>query len=357
MACSDGVDEEGDQPSHRFLSGAVRPPCDCKVGTDGRNRDGGLARYASEYLPPGGGEAWSAQSRVRSECIVKVFRAEFDANYGTYSFGYAVYAVPEAPEELGEVYGRGFLPYTGDLTLKTQVFYMARSLRIETELFSDSSENRRVNRKASFLEIEPTIHALADFDTSSPDFLSLCHTYAEERFSGGAMPPGRLNYVLDGNLLTHIIEFSSRTKTYGYVFAVTGADFLHYWFSFFDARYLQSHSMGKWMMWRTICLARDEGLSRVYLGTCYGSKGLYKARDHKGVAFFDGTDWNADFALLKALAHRDDEDKPRTSDLFKARQVPEIAPLFAEPLATTVGTARRQRGARLADQLKRNDCD
>ena len=93
---------------------------------------------------------------------------------------------------------------------------------------------------------------------------------------------------------------------------------LHYWYSFFDVAYLKSHSLGKWMMWRTIHWAKENNLDYVYLGTCYKEKALYKVRDHKGVEFFDGVRWNEDVELLKYLCKKDEEEGIPNCDILKS---------------------------------------
>lgn len=246
---------------------------------------------------------------------MKIFFSEYQTDYSSYTFSYAIYCIKEKQEELAEIYQRGFLPYTGDIRLEQDTFYLARSLRINLEAFSSSSENRRVNRKAEPLEISMAVHAKENFDLDDPEFRKFCSAYAEERFAGGSMEADRLAYVLDREMLTHIISFRSHDKTYGYVFANMKDDMLHYWFSFYDTDYMRSHSLGKWMMWKVIDWAKEEGLSYVYIGTCYQKKSLYKVRDHKGAAFFDGQKWNTDIDLLKSLCKSDDE--PRSKDLYK----------------------------------------
>jgi arginine-tRNA-protein transferase len=104
-------------------------------------------------------------------------------------------------------------------------------------------------------------------------------------------------------------------KPVGYVFLVSQGYCIHYWFSFFDLNQMANFSIGKWMMWKSISLAKEEGIKYIYLGTCYGTKSLYKVRDFKGVEFFDGVGWNNDTALLKKLCKSDDETPQK--DWFK----------------------------------------
>jgi arginine-tRNA-protein transferase len=248
---------------------------------------------------------------------MRIFFSEYQVDYSTYTFAYAVYCVQEHADELPEIYARGFLPYTGDLTLHHEIFYLARSIRVDLRLFKDSSENRRINRKIEPLGLTVAVTAKDDFDIENPAFLTFCTQYAAERFSGGTMDIQRLRYVCTRNSLSHILTFSANDHILGYAFACITQEILHYWYAFFDVAYLRTHSLGKWMMWRTIRWAKDQGLQHVYLGTCYGPKALYKVRDHRGCEFFDGTGWNRDMNRLKTLCQQDD-DSLRRHDAFKS---------------------------------------
>lgn len=259
---------------------------------------------------------------------MKRFFAEHRNDYATYTFSYAAYCIKETQEEAPAIYAEGFLPYTGRQDIQADVFYMARSLRVDLSRFEDTSENRRVDRLAAPLEITQEVAAKADFDAASPHFIRFCADYAAERFSGGSMEDARLKYVLSRELLTHIFTFRAQESVLGYVFAVIEGDILHYWYSFFDADALQTFPLGKWMMWRTLRWAKESGLRYAYLGTCYQPKALYKARDHKGCEFFDGTGWNDDMKLLKALCSSDPEP-PAAADLFKLLDHP-MQPRFGD---------------------------
>ncbi|MEM1122795.1 MAG: GNAT family N-acetyltransferase [Bacteroidota bacterium] len=244
---------------------------------------------------------------------MKLFFSENQPDYATYTFNYAIYAVKEEQSELPEIYNRGFLPYTGDLRINQDIFYLARSLRVDLDRFADTSENRRINRKIQDLTIELDVREKKRFPIDDPNFLSFCLNYAADRFSGNAMTEERLKFVLSKETGSHLLVFSSNGQTLGYVLAAIEGNTFHYWFSFFDQAYLKSHSLGKWMMWRTIHWAKEQGLDYVYLGTCYGKHSLYKVRDHKGLAFFDGSIWNTDTKVLKELCKTDSEaiDKDR----------------------------------------------
>lgn len=252
---------------------------------------------------------------------MKIFFSENQPDYTTYTFNYAIYCIKETQSELPSIYNKGFLPYTGNLKISADIFYLARSLRVNLENFTDTSENRRINRKIEDLAIKIEVHKKTDFDIENLDFLAFCMDYAADRFSGNAMTPERLKFVLSKETGSHILSFTSNGKILGYILAGIEGNAFQYWYAFFDQTYLKSHSLGKWMMWRTIHWAKENNLSYVYLGTCYGKHSLYKVRDHKGLEFFDGSQWNPDVKRLKELCKTDSE--PINMDRFKLLDNPD----------------------------------
>lgn len=236
---------------------------------------------------------------------MKIFFSEGKPDYDTYTFNYGIYCAKENQSELPSIYNQGFLPYSGDINLNTEVFYLARSLRVDLDRFVDSSENRRVNRKISDLDIQMSYAEKASVLAKDSDFIAFAKTYTSQRIGTEKMTLDRLNYILTLSTGSHIFTFASNGSIVGYVLACIEGSCLHYWFSFFDIALMQSHSLGKWMMWRVITWAKENDLQHVYLGTCYGEKSLYKVRDHKGLAFFDGHGWNHDMKLLKTWCKSD----------------------------------------------------
>lgn len=247
---------------------------------------------------------------------MKIFLSENTVNYTTYTFNYAVYAVKESQEELSDIYNKGFLPYTGNTSLQKELFYYARSLRVNLEKFDDTSENRRVNRLVEPLNVEMNLISKTHFDTSDAVFMDFCENYINERIGEDNMSVERWKYILSQETGTHIFEFKTVEKVVGYVLAAVNNDMVHYWFAFFDTEYMRTHSLGKWMMWKVIRWAKDNGRRFAYLGTAYKPAALYKIRDHKGLEFWDGTNWNDDVKTLKEWCQTDLE--PKEADRFKA---------------------------------------
>lgn len=251
---------------------------------------------------------------------MKIFFSENTVDYGTYTFNYAIYCLKQNNTELSEIYEKGFLPYSGNLELTEEVFYLARSLRVDLEKFDDTSENRRVNRLMEDLHVALEVIKKEDFDINSEAFIEFSSRYIAERIGEDNMSTERLNFILKQDTFTHIFVFKNTQQTLGYVLTCMEGNMLHYWFAFFETTYMRSHSLGKWMMWRVIRWAKDNGLANVYLGTAYKPSALYKIRDHKGLEFFDGKGWSQDVAKLKKLCESDLE--PKQVDAFKSLDNP-----------------------------------
>lgn len=249
---------------------------------------------------------------------MKIFRSESLVDYSTYTFNYAIYCIKESQNEIPEIYDKGFLPYSNDIDLKQETYYLARSLRVELDNFNESSENRRVAKKIIELQPELNVIPINKFNINDVNFQDFCLDFAAKRFSE-AISKERLAYILSSPSISHIFEFILKDKKVGYVIAIVKNDTLHYWFSFFELNY-QEYSLGKWMMFSIINWAAQNDLKYAYLGTCYGTKSLYKVRDFKGISFFDGNDWNNDIKLLKSKCKSDHDffkdDFKQDTDLF-----------------------------------------
>ncbi len=248
---------------------------------------------------------------------MKIFFSEYQSDYPTYTFGYTSYCIKEPQDSFSEIYQKGFLPYTGEQRIKATIFYMARSLRVDLNRFSNSSENRRISKKVADLDLSFTVFRKEDFDLQSASFRKICLDYAATRFVGNEMTEPRLDYVLSRETTTHIFEYRLDNVPFGYILTCIDQEMLHYWFAFFDTELMTTYSIGKWMMWSVIDWAQQNHLKYVYLGTAYTTKSLYKIRDFKGTEFYDGSGWNADTSLLKKLCKSD--HLPRDIDRFKER--------------------------------------
>lgn len=229
------------------------------------------------------------------------FSREFGHSYKTYSFGYCNFAAREANDTISAIYAEGYLPYSGDLTVR-DTFYMARSARIPLAAWSLTSENRRIAKRHEGAFVRRSI-AIADFGTNDANFTTFCLAYFKARHGEGIMPEARLQFILSLDLITHIVEYKKGDVLVAYVFEVRDSGMTHFWYSFYDLSYLQQ-SLGLWLMLDSARETKQPSADHFYLGTAYGEKGLYKT-NFTPLQFWDGTSWREDSKQLKALCRAD----------------------------------------------------
>lgn len=246
---------------------------------------------------------------------MRVFYSEFQNDYSSYTFSYVPYCVFENFQNHSHVYEKGFLPYTGNPDLTNYLYYMARSLRVNLAEFSLTSENRRVLRRFEDFTVNHEWIPKRDFISYVSEHKKFWMHYCAKRFSGDAMNEERLQYIVESPFATAIIRFTLDDIHAGDVIVSHQDDMLHYWFCFYDLEHFDGLPLGKYLMLQVIRLCHEDEYRFVYLGTCYGDRSLYKARDFRGIEFFDGAGWQNDLNRLKKWCHQDKEES--SLDRFK----------------------------------------
>ncbi|MEI6864324.1 MAG: GNAT family N-acetyltransferase [Candidatus Adlerbacteria bacterium] len=197
-------------------------------------------------------------------------------------------------EPLAEIYTQGYLPYSGAHNSK-DIFYSGRSARVVLSDFSLSSENRRIAKRFDGLFQKE----LVPFTQFKPDnhFWNLSLTYFAQKHGPGAMPRARIEALFAAGILTTVVVYRHDKEIVGYVLEVEDGTIRHFWYSFYDIRYVQQ-SLGLWLMLDCIRAAQEDSFAYYYLGTVYGEKALYKT-NFEPLQWWDGTHWNNDQKLLR----------------------------------------------------------
>ena len=236
---------------------------------------------------------------------MKYIFSEESLDYKNYRFGYSVNAFLENKNDIEKCFLKGFLPYTGDNKNNKEIYYLARSLRVNLNFYQRLSENLRVIKIAEkshnlnfSVKRKETFHYCNDFK-------KFCLKYSEERFINNPLSEKRLELILKRENYNQIFTFSDDNKIVGYVLAYVNSNIIHFWFSFYNTELLKKFHVGKYMMEQIIYYAKKQNMKYVYLGTCYGEKALYKVRDFKGIEFFDGSKWNNQINILKEMCKKD----------------------------------------------------
>ena len=238
---------------------------------------------------------------------MRLFSSELGHNYESYTFGYCNYCVVEHRDSLADVYGMGYLPYSGSSDAPNTL-YMARSARVALKELEFTSENRRIAKKfdGKFKRVAIPINEFK----ATEDFYIFCLTYFAARHGKKAMPRARLEFIMASPFITHIVRYTQGEKLIGYVLMMREGDTEHYWFSFYDLA-LAKQSLGLWLMLDCIRDAKAAGLTHYYLGTVYGGKALYKT-NFEPLEWWAGSSWSNDIKLLR---ERSRSDQGRTISL------------------------------------------
>jgi arginyl-tRNA--protein-N-Asp/Glu arginylyltransferase len=260
---------------------------------------------------------------------MKIIFSECPVDYSTYTFPYCVYALMEYGDIIDKVYENGFLPYSADITLKQNIFYLARSIRINLEMYKETTNEKRLDKKNNHLSLSLEYVKKETINLTDERIINFCLEFQNERFRNGEMTKERLLYIISRNNFNNVILVHSETlkKTLGYVFLCEGDNCLHYWYCYYDTSHLQTY-LGKWIMWQSIKLAKQRGKSFVYLGTCYTKNSMYKC-EFKGVEFWDGLNWNTNKDILWTLINNQlDDDKRVIIDSLKNKENGTLQTIF-----------------------------
>ena len=236
---------------------------------------------------------------------MKYIFSEESIDYKNYKFGYSVNIIIENNNLIEDCFSKGFLPFTGDIDFNKEIYYLARSIRVNLNLYQRQSENLRVIKNFEKKhKINFSVKSKESFNHSQ-EFKNFCINYSKERFLNNSLSKKRLDLILNRKNYNRIFTFSIDDKNTGYVLAYENTDIIHYWFAFYNTKLLKKFHIGKYMMEQIIYYAKNKKKKYLYLGTCYGEKALYKVRDFKGIEFFDGRKWNNKINLLKEMCKND----------------------------------------------------
>lgn len=226
---------------------------------------------------------------------MKLLFSEAAPDHAHYVYPYAVWGFLEPGETPADAFAAGFLPSTPQLDR----FYLTRQLRVPLAQWQPSSENRRVLRKSETLRCELIPRGQFEY---SPARREVWLAFAATKFGAGVMPGERLDRLMNGAVVTHLLHFTD---------LATGADagtvllFLQaprvafYYYAFYPLAPEAKH-VGMAMMTRAVEHFARAGFAHLHLGTGYSETALYKAQ-FEPVEFFNGFRWSQNLEELKHL--------------------------------------------------------
>lgn len=225
---------------------------------------------------------------------MKYIFSEFTATYSQYEFPYQIYVFREESDKLEDIYSKGALPTRIDARL----FYVARGVRVDLTKFSPNSENRRITRKTSNLQLK--IVPLDMFDYQ-PHIGKLAKDFYDTKFGKGTLSAQKAKWLFRSGAYSHVIVYKDiqQNSIIGYCIVNLTDNIMHYAYPFYRLELINTNT-GIGMMTSAIMNASGSDLDLVYLGTCYDQRAKYKLQ-FKGIEYFNGWEWSEDIDALKSL--------------------------------------------------------
>ena len=232
---------------------------------------------------------------------MKIILKEFPAaNYNQYQFPYCIYAIKESHDVYHDIYAKGFLPYSNDLEMEEEIYYLAKSVRIPLlEHHFNYKQNNILNKLSKKYDESGFCFEIKEKDEliNQDYFIAWCLNNAKNDF----LSPERLQYILSRPYLKEILEISYQKKTLAYILPIhTYKDFFHVWFSFYDTK-IAENDFGKMILLKTISWCKSTGYEYFYIGTCYNLTAFYKLTLSPQAEFFTGNGWSRDVSSLKKI--------------------------------------------------------
>jgi hypothetical protein len=231
--------------------------------------------------------------------IVKLVFSEYPAKYEGYVFPYKVWAIEESKDERSVLLNQGFLPSR----MKIGLWYLARSLRIDLQTFTESSENRRVVKNTHVFSCE--VQEKSAFSLTE-EKLHWVSTFAKEVAKKAEYSASSVKRIFSSHASARVMVWLSEGVEVGYSPLMETDRAIFYWHGFHKSDITNS-GLGARMMLEAVKWAKEHGKQYAYLGTVYTNASLYKT-NYKGWQFFNGFRWSNSKEELKFLIGKDQYD-------------------------------------------------
>lgn len=235
-------------------------------------------------------------------------------SYHNYQFPYQVYVRKEHGDELFRMYQMGLLPVRD----KKDWFYLARSARVRLSNFQPSSENRRILRKLSAINL--LVQPVVEFDYTA-QVQKFCHQYAvflgEKQGRGRIMSTASIRKLFTGQANTNYVfkYIDDQGQLVGLVAAVITAQLVHYAYPFINLSAQLGPELSKnlniGMMTQAVQWSKQQHKHSIYLGTVYTRSARYKLQ-FAGFEYFTGWSWSDQLPDLKQVLEQEEALVPES---------------------------------------------
>lgn len=199
------------------------------------------------------------------------------------------------------------------------IMHQTRSVRIDLNKFTPTSENRRILKKTEGIELSGSELPFDGYDFTIG---KMAKDFYQNKFGSGIMSAQKIKEMLTdagrsnfNKLLCYtkhsIIEDTvSKTPTpdttCGYTICYSNTFLLHYSYPFYNLE-SSPNDMGLGMMIRAVEFAKNSGMRYLYLGSLQRPTDTYKLQ-FEGLEWFDGKEWSADMEAVKEVLSEISQD-------------------------------------------------
>ncbi|MFB6226449.1 MAG: hypothetical protein ABEJ02_03795 [Candidatus Paceibacteria bacterium] len=171
-----------------------------------------------------------------------------------------------------------------------------RSLRVDIDKFTLSSENKRVLRKTENISFRKEILPYSDYHWS-------IHKMGKEfydQFEEGLFSANKIKELMtkpDKSDFNIVFIYSDDGQDLGYCISLETGNIIHYSYPFYN-REQSPNNMGMGMMVRAIIYSKESNKNYLYLGAAQRPGDTYKLQ-FEGLEWFTGDRWSSDLEQLK----------------------------------------------------------
>lgn len=215
--------------------------------------------------------------------------------------------------EINALYDQGYL-FT---RLEKGNLYQTRSLRIDLNNYSHTSENSRILRKNEDINLVTKQLPLQEYSWK-------IHKYAKDfyqnRFGTGVMSATKIKEMFVDHSKSNMneaylytanskeaeseweLEIDGEKNIFGVSICYSNSAILHYSYPFYDLAIPKNRSLGMAMMIKAIDKAKEDRKAYVYLGSIKDESSLYKLQ-FEGMEWWnnDEKSWSKDIGHLKSV--------------------------------------------------------
>src|SRR3989338_33675 len=199
---------------------------------------------------------------------------------------------------INSLYNQGYL-FT---RVGKDVMNQTRSVRVDLNKFTLTSENRRVLRKTEDIRLKTYDLPIEDYNWNIG---KIAKDFYETKFGEGTFSANKARELLTTKHNFNILLKYQDTKILdiGYCVCYQNKEMLHYSYPFYILRptsYTLNPNTGLGMMLKAIIYAKNSGKKYIYLGSAQRPTDTYKLQ-FEGLEWFDGKERKRNTKELKNL--------------------------------------------------------